>query len=203
MRKNYLLVVGCAIPAVFFVTTFLCGFVQGGYDHFSRRVSELGTIGTKSQHLFTAGLLLSAILSVLFIIGLLRACRQLKLSAWPVLLILPYTVSVAGAAIFPLPLPMHLIMGSPAFLLLLSPLLGIILWPKSRLLANIRWTSVISLLIMALGLSAYLPGLLASYPGLKQRFFHVGWAVWFIYLGIAFSRSIEDRRLAARTPFNS
>jgi hypothetical protein len=30
---------------------------------------------------------------------------------------------------------------------------------------------------------------------LKQRFFHVGWSVWFVYLSLAFSRALEDRRI--------
>jgi hypothetical membrane protein len=189
-----LLYAGWGIPAVFFITTILCGLVQGGYDHLTRQVSELGTIGTKSQYLFSAGLLLSSALSVLFIIGLIGACHRLRLSVWPVLPIFSFSVSIAGAAIFPLPLPLHQIMGSPVFLLLLSPLLGFILWPKRRILANIQWMSVLSLLIMALGFIAYFPDILASYPGLKQRFFHAGWSVWFIYLSRAFGRSIDEQR---------
>jgi hypothetical membrane protein len=195
MREKYLLSTGWGVPVVFFLTTFLCGFVQGDYNHLSRQVSELGTIGTRSQYLFGAGLLLSSLLSVIFIAGLLRACRRLGLSFWPVLPIFSFSVSIAGAAIFPLPLPLHQIMGSPVFLLLLSPLLGFILWPKRRILANIRWMSALSLLIMALGFLAYFPDILASYPGLKQRFFHAGWSVWFIYLSRAFGRSDGEHRI--------
>jgi hypothetical protein len=195
MRTKHLLYAGWGIPVVFFFTTILCGLVQGGYDHLTRQVSELGTIGTRSQYLFSAGLLLSSALSVLFIVGLLRACRLLQSSIWPVLPVFSFSVSIAGAAIFPLPLHMHLIMGSPASILLLSPLLGFLLWPKRRLLAHIKGMSAISFLIMALGFLAYFPGLLAPYPGLKQRFFHVGWSVWFVYLSRAFSRSLESHRI--------
>jgi hypothetical membrane protein len=200
MRKTHGLDAGTAVPVVFFATTVLCGLIQGSYNHLSRQVSELGTIGTKSQFLFAAGLVLSSFLSVIFIAGLLRACRRLQLSVWPVLPIFSFSVSIAGAAIFPLPLRMHLIMGSPAFFLLLSPLLGIILWPKRRLLANIQWMSAISFLIMALGFLAYFPDLLASYPGLKQRFFHVGWSVWFVCLSLAFNRALEDHRIKSGRP---
>jgi hypothetical protein len=35
MRTKHLLSVGCGIPVVFFGPTFLCGFVQGGYNHLS------------------------------------------------------------------------------------------------------------------------------------------------------------------------
>ena len=64
MRKTHWLYIGFAVPVVFFITTFLCGLVQGNYNHLSRQVSELGTIGTKSQFLFTAGLVLSSFLFV-------------------------------------------------------------------------------------------------------------------------------------------
>jgi hypothetical membrane protein len=192
MRTKHWLDVGFAVPVVFFFTTFLCGLVQGRYNHLSRLVSELGTIGTKSQYLFTAGLVLSSFLSVIFIAGLLGACRRLRLSVWPVLPILSFSISMAGAAIFPLPLRMHLIMGSPVFLFLLSPLLGLLLWPQKHRLPHVVEMSVLSLLIMALGFLAYFPDVLASYPGLKQRFFHVGWSVWFVYLGTAFRQALAS-----------
>jgi hypothetical membrane protein len=195
MKDKLLLNAGWTIPVVFFATTFICGFVQGGYNHLSRQVSELGTIGTNSQYPFTAGLLLSAFLSVLFIVGLLQACLRLQLSIWPVLLMLSFTFSMAGAAIFPLPLPMHMTMGSPAFLLLLSPLLALLLWPQARLLAGMKGMAALGLLIMALGFTVYLPDLLAAYPGLKQRLFHLGWAVWFVYLSIAFRRALENNSI--------
>jgi hypothetical protein len=51
--------------------------------------------------------------------------------------------------------------------------------------------SAMSFLIMPLGFLAYFPDLMAPYPGLKQRFFHVGWSVWFIYLSVAFRRSMK------------
>ncbi|MCX6559107.1 MAG: DUF998 domain-containing protein [Candidatus Aminicenantes bacterium] len=200
MRERHWLDAGTAVPVVFFTTTVLCGLVQGNYNHLSRQVSELGTIGTNSQYLFAAGLVLSSFLSILFIAWLLGACRRLQLSVWPVWPMFAFSVSIAGAAMFPLPLRMHQIMGSPVFLLLLSPLLGLILWPKNRLAANIRWMSVLSLLIMALGFLAYFPDILASYPGLKQRFFHAGWAIWFVYLSRAFRRALENQRIEAGRP---
>lgn len=197
MRTKHWLDAGFAVPVVFFFTTFLCGLVQGSYDHLSRLVSELGTIGTKSQYLFAAGLILSSLLSVIFIVGLLGACRRLRLSAWPVLPIFSFSISMAGAAIFPLPLRMHLIMGSPVLLFLLSPLLGLLLWPQKHRLPCVVEMSVPSLLIMALGLLAYFPDVLASYPGLKQRFFHVGWSVWFVYLSTAFRRALANPPIKA------
>jgi hypothetical membrane protein len=84
MRKRHWLYSGCGIPIAFFITTFVCGFVQGNYNHLSRQVSELGTIGTKSRYLFSGGLILSSFLSVLFIIALLRLKQRFFHVGWSV-----------------------------------------------------------------------------------------------------------------------
>ena len=128
MKRKRLLYPGASIPIVFFGTTFICGYIQGNYNHFSRMVSELGTIGTRSQFVFMAGLLVCSILSVLFVVGLCKTCKETNLSVIPVAFILLYSVSIAGAAIFPLPLRLHGILGIPSVLLILSPLMSLILW---------------------------------------------------------------------------
>jgi hypothetical membrane protein len=170
------------------MTTFICGIMLGNYNHLSRMVSELGALGTRSQYVFSTGLLLCSAFSVLFVIGLYGKCRATGMSIMPVILLLSYSISIAGAGIFPLPLRLHLIMGMPSILLILSPLLSLLLWSKSRKLSHIKTMSVISLFVMSLGLLAFLPDILSGYPGLKQRFFHVGWSIWFIYLSYIFTK---------------
>ena len=32
---------------------------------------------------------------------------------------------------------------------------------------------------------------LGAWPGLKQRFFHLGWSLWFLYLSHGFSGSLD------------
>lgn len=193
MNSKPLLYLGGLIPFVFFGTTFIAGLIQGNYNHLSRMVSELGTIGTSSQYVFMAGLLACSALSVLFIVGLFRGCKVAGLNAWPVLLIFTYSFSIAGAALFPLPLRLHGILGSPSILLLLSPVLSLALWRRGgpRHLVSM---SIASLLVMSLGLLAFLPDFLPDYMGLKQRFFHVGWSVWFGYLSYGFVRLTAGAR---------
>lgn len=116
MKKKYLLALGSVIAVIFWGTLTVCGYVLGDYNHLTRLVSELGEIGTRTQYLFTAGLLACAVLSVLFVIGLRRECKQRGISTIPALLILFFSLSIGGAAIFPL--PMHSIMGMPSALLL-------------------------------------------------------------------------------------
>ena len=185
MNSKLLLYLGFLIPIVFFGTTIIAGFMQGNYNHLSRLVSELGAIGTSSQYVFMAGLLACSALSVLFMVGLFRRCRAAGLNAWPVILILTYSFSIAGAALFPLPLRLHGILGSPSILLLLSPMLSLALWRRGEP-RHIVSMSVASLLVMSLGLLALLPDILPDYPGLKQRFFHLGWSLWFSCLAFGF-----------------
>lgn len=189
--KRYPLIIGISIPLVFFIITIICSFILGNYNHLNRMVSELGELGTKTQNIFTFGLVLCSFLSILFIIELYKICKKVGLNAIPVLLILSYSVSVLGAGIFPYPQRLHLLMGMPSILLFLSPLLGLILWKKG--LPNIKLMSILCFLIMLLGFSTYWPDFMSNYIGLKQRFFHLGWSIWFIYLGYGFSHLLEKR----------
>ncbi len=189
-----LLFCGLLTPLVFWATTIICGFVLGNYNHFSRMVSELGTIGTPSQFLFTAGLVSCSILSVLFIFGLRRICQRLKLSTLPVWIIFTYSFSIAGAGLFPLPLRLHGILGMPSIALVLSPLAALFLWPRAHSHSNLRVMAYFSFAIMSLGFLAFFPTILGSLTGLKQRFFHVGWGVWFIYLSVSFTQAIKDKQ---------
>ena len=195
MNTKYLLYLGSSIPIVFWTTTIICGFIQGDYDHFTRMVSELGTIGTKSQYVFTAGLVLCSALSVAFVLGLYRVCKEIEISTIPVFIILSFTISIAGAGIFPLPLRLHEIMGMPSILLIFSPLMSFVFWNRAGQLSNIKLMAILSLLIMSLGFLAFMPDVLTSYIGIKQRFFHIGWSVWFFYLSYSFSRLLEKENI--------
>jgi hypothetical protein len=144
--------------------------------------------------MFSTGLLICSALSILFVVGLYRACRILGISTVPALILLCYSVSIAGAAVFPLPLRLHLIMGMPSILLVLSPLLSLFLWGESRHLSYIKLMSVLMFLVMSLGFLAFMPQIVEGYPGLKQRIFHIGWSMWFVYLSYAFAGYVRQRR---------
>lgn len=185
MKNKWLIYTGFLIPILFWTTTIICGFIMGNYNHASRLVSELGAIGTASQYFFTTGLVLSSVLSLFFIIGLYITSKKAGLNTIPILIILTFSFSICGAALFPLPLKLHGILGMPAMLLFLSPLSGLILW-KPEMISNIKQISLLSFLIMSLGFLTFLPNVLSEYPGLKQRFFHLGWTIWFAFLSNSF-----------------
>ena len=164
--------------------------MRGDYHHLRDLVSELGRRGTSTQYLFTGGLVTCALLSVPFLLALRRRAEALGLSPWPVLiLLLAFSFSMLGAAVFPLPLRLHGLLGSPAMLLTASPLLAMILWGRKFGTRFLMITTAI-LLITALGYLVFTP-VLDTYPGLKQRFAHTGWTLWFVYLSLLFKKAQE------------
>jgi hypothetical membrane protein len=192
MKTRHMLALGSVIPVIFWGTLTVCGYVMGDYNHLTRLVSELGAIGTRTQYMFTTGLFACAVLSILFVIGLCQSCKKMNISMIPALIILSFSMSIGGAAIFPLPLRMHLIMGMPSILLFLSPLAALVLWSGGKLPVGLRIWTIVSLAIMLLGFLAFMPDVLGAYPGLKQRFFHLGWSLWFIGLSRAFLRPMKN-----------
>lgn len=185
MKNKYLIYTGFIIPIVFWSTITICGLMTDNYNHLVNLVSELGAIGTKTQHIFTVGLVLSSLLSMLFIIGLYKTARKIGLKTFPILIIITFSFSIFGAAIFPLPLRLHGILGSPSMFLPLSPLFALIFW-KTQTIRDIKVISTLVFLVMILGFLTLAPNILNDYFGLKQRFFHIGWTFWFIYLSQRF-----------------
>ena len=194
MKNQWLIKSGFLIPIIFWTTTIICGFIMTDYDHATRMVSELGEIGTDTQYIFATGLVLTSVFSVLFIIGLYKNCKQIGLNTIPILILLTFSFSIFGAGIFPFPHRLHGLLGSPSIFLFLSPLITLILW-KSEIISNIKLFSLLTFIIMSFGFLTFMPNILSDYFGLKQRFFHFGWTVWFLYLTIIFiglNRRIES-----------
>ena len=48
--------------------------------------------------------------------------------------------------------------------------------------------SLFSLFVMSLGFLAFIPDILVGEAGLKQRLFHMGWSIWFVYLSYTFTK---------------
>lgn len=187
MKNQLLIKSGFLIPITFWITTLICGFLLPGYDHATRMVSELGEIGIKTQHIFTFGLVLTSIFSMLFNIGLFRICKKIDLNVIPILILWTFSFSILGAGIFSFPQRLHGLLGSPSIILFLSPLTAWIFW-KGNLISNIKFISFLTFIIMSLGFLIFVPNLLTDYFGIKQRFFHFGWTVWFLYLTIIFAK---------------
>jgi len=185
MKMKSLLYLGFVVPIIFWSTTFICGLMLGDYNHLKWLVSELGALGTPTQHLFTIGLVLSAVLNVFFIIGLWKYCRKLELSILPILFLSLYSF-IIGPAIFPMPLKLHSIAGLPFPFLMLSPLIALFVWRKKEELLKFRTVAIISFGIMMLGFLTFFPDIINEYFGLKQRFLYAGWTIWSVFLAFRF-----------------
>ena len=73
-------------------------------------------------------------------------------------------------------------------MILKGALICAILWATRVLFAvGLEPLPVPSFLLMALGCLVFAPSALDGYMGLKRRFFHAGWSVWFVYLSLAFA----------------
>ena len=172
-----MLYLGLISPVIFWATTFVCGFIIDDYNHLSNLVSELGALGSKSQYLFSTGLVLCSVLNVFFVIGLYRICKSHNINTIPVLFLLFFSF-LAGPGIVPMPLRLHGILGMPFPLMILSPILALILWRSKEYEIKIRIGTSIGLLIMLFGFLIFFPEILPEYFGLKQRFLYLGWTLW-------------------------
>ena len=184
MKTKTLLIFGIVSTLLFWFTTLVCGIILENYSHLSNMVSELGAMGTKTQYIFTTGLVLSSILNVFFGIGLWRMGKALNLTIIPIVLIFCYSF-LAGPAIFAMPHKLHGVWYG-FMLIMVAPVFALVKWRKQEHLLKIRWVAIISFAIMMLGFFVFFPDILSNYFGLKQRFLYLGWSVWSIFLSYRF-----------------
>ncbi|MDO3643973.1 DUF998 domain-containing protein [Mucilaginibacter sp. L3T2-6] len=185
-----LLIFGIICPALFWLTTLICGAVHGNYDHLSGTISELGALGTRSQHLFTGLLILLSVFGFGFCLGLYRICCERKLSLLPLIPIIIFFLGNIGVALFPLGHRLHPVAGEITIIIVLSPMLALWYWRTivPRYLSLLA--TAIIIIAMALVLLEILSGnFVQSHAGLLQRIFHAGWTCWFISLSIQFNKT--------------
>lgn len=185
---------GLLIPLIFWCSTFIAGILHGDYNHVRDTISELGAIGTKSEDFMTICTYFNVILSVLFLVGLFNACRQLKLNKIPLIGILGFGIMFAWAAAFHSGNPMHSKSGPVLLLLLAGPLLSTILWKRLEF-KKLRRFSYLSFVIMLLILIRVIPSatIQTNYTGLIQRFVHFGWSIWFVSLSLTFLKLTTEK----------
>jgi hypothetical membrane protein len=178
---------GLAAPAVFWATLFICGLRYEGYSHMSNLVSELGSTTAPTRYWFTFGLVMCSLLSLLFVVGLVGKIRRRRDNRAPAFILLTFTFSIAGTGIFPMENTLHGILGMPSALLLLSPILALVFWKDLPFLPRLGFFAFLSLAAFLPGFLVFAEGFLVDQFGLKQRFFHIGWTIWFVYLSLGFS----------------
>jgi hypothetical protein len=192
MRTKQLLNAGTATAVIFWLSTIIAGFIHGNYNHLTGTISELGALWAKSHIFMTVATALCGISSLLFMVGLYQACKAVNISTLPVYTIISMPVTFFWVAVFSLGNSLHGATGPVFLLLYIGVILSLFLWRGERL-RQTRTLSFISLLILLLIFLRFIPSLQNDYPGLIQRFAHLGWSVWFVSLNICFVKLINSK----------
>lgn len=190
MKTKKLLYLGLIMPFVFWVSMAIAGELHGHYNPFVHTVSELGAIGTNSEDFTAAAMYGCAAMAVFYAIGLWRACTEMKVSVVPILAAPAAAVMFAWTAVFHLGNPLHGVIGFVPLLLFVGALFSVLLW-KGQQQQTLRRLSLASLLVMALIFLRFVPALQHQFPGLIQRFFHLGWSIWFVAMSFSFIKQLN------------
>ncbi len=190
MKTKKLLYLGFIMPFVFWVSMAIAGELHGNYNPFVHTVSELGAIGTNSEGFMAVATISCAVMSLLFMVGLWRVCVEMEVNIVPVLATPACTIMLAWTSVFHLGHPLHGIVGFVPLLLFIGSLLSVVLW-RSQPLQNLRKLSLLSFLVMALVFLRFVPWFQQHLPGLVQRFFHLGWSIWFVGMAFGFIKLLN------------
>ncbi len=189
MHKK-LLLTGIFTPLLFWVVTFIGGFINGGYNHLRNTISELGMTGVPASTFMTIALVLISISAFVFSVLFFKSCKHLKISVLPAVLSFSMPISIFWAAIFPMGTYLHDKQGPLPLILLLGMLLALFLWTKKEFAAERLWSGIAALVVLLIFLRFVKP-FGNEYEGLVQRFFYLGWTIWYISIGILFSRKLK------------
>ncbi|MEE1947049.1 DUF998 domain-containing protein [Pedobacter sp. KR3-3] len=192
MKTKKLLYLGLIMPFVFWVSMAIAGELHGNYNPFVHTVSELGAIGTNSEGFMAIAMLCCAVMSLFFVIGLWRVCNEMEVSIAPVLATPACAIMFAWTSVFHLGHPLHGVIGMVPLLLFIGSLLSVLLW-RSQQLQNLRKLSLLSFLVMALVFLRFVPSFQQHFPGLVQRFFHLGWSIWFVCMAFSFIKLLNTK----------
>lgn len=180
IKLKYLLYCGFVSPILFWITTIISGYIHGDYVHYVDTISELGAIGTNSELFTSSSFIFLSILCLWFSFAFYKASQKLNLSVIPALFTFSMPLTLLWAAVFTLGNEFHSLVGPITLLMILGPLLAFLLWPKEDRFLRIRMFSLAGFFLMMLLTLRFLEPFEINYEGLVQRFFYVGWSVWFM-----------------------
>lgn len=189
MHKK-VLVVGISTPLLFWIIIFAGAKINVQYNHLHNTISELGMIGAPAGKFMLITLTLLAILSVVFSLLFFKCCTYFKVSVVPAILSFCMPLSIFWAAIFPMGNDLHDKQGPLPLFLLLAMLSAIILWPKTQFKTERLCTTVAALVLLLIFLRFIKP-FGNKFEGLIQRFYYLGWTIWYVSIGILFSKRLR------------
>jgi hypothetical membrane protein len=187
-----LISLGLIIPILFWATTIIASTIHGNYTHYKNVISELGAIGTKSEIFTSSAFVVISILCFLFSIGFYISSKKLKLSVIPAILTFSMPMAFLWAGIFPLRNEFHNFTGPLPLFLILGAFLTLVLWRKHEKFKKLRTWSLISFLIMLLLFLRFIQPFGFEFEGLVQRFFYLGWSIWYISISVYLLKGLDS-----------
>lgn len=189
IKTKMLLQCGYVAPILFWLMTFISGYIHSNYNHLTNTISELGAIGTASECFTSFALVFIAFFCIFFSIGFYRVSKAKQFSVVPSIFSFSMPVSMIWASIFTLGNEFHGLGGPLTLLIILGSLLSYILWTNSLELSKLRKISLLGFFITTLILLKFINPLNHEYEGLVQRFFYLGWTIWTIAISFYFLKS--------------
>jgi hypothetical membrane protein len=186
-----LLRIGYAAPILFWLMTFISGFIHKDYNHFKNVISELGAIETKSEIFTSSALLLLTVLCTLYSIGFYSVAKKIKLNVIPIILSFSMPITMLWAGIFTLGNEFHSLTGALPFLQIIGFLLGFFLWKRNKDFRLLSHFSLFCFLLSMLILLRFIKPFGYEYEGLIQRFFYLAWTIWSITITYYFSNKMK------------
>lgn len=187
----YLLSFGLLAPTLFWLISFVAGRIQGDYEHSRNVISELGALGTNGEIFTSISFVVISICSLIFSIGFYKASNKLNISKIPSILSFIKPISLLWASIFPLGNEFHGLLGASPLLLIVGALVGKFKWKRKSSFINISNWSLVSALIMLLIFLRFIEPFGQEFEGLIQRFFYLGWTIWFFVLSIKLTKKMK------------
>ncbi len=178
IKTEILVRIGFIAPLVFWLMTFISGFIHKDYNHLKNVISELGAIDTRSEIFTSSVLLLLAILCVLFSIGFYRTAKKFKLNVIPIILSFSMPITMIWASIFTLGNEFHSLTGPLPFLLIIGFLLAYFLWKRNKDFLVLSNFSLFCFILSMFILLRFIKPFGYEYEGLIQRFFYLAWTIW-------------------------
>ena len=192
-----ILVTSILTPFLFWLTTFIGGMINVGYNHLHNTISELGMTGAPAAGFMLIALIMLSVFSLAFSILFFISCKTLKVSAIPAVLSVSMPLSILWAAIFPMGNNLHDKQGPLPLVLLLGMLFALFEWPKKEFYKDRFWSGIVVLVVLLIFLR-FLRPFSNEYDGLTQRFFYLGWTIWCISIGVLFSKRLKELKQKKR-----
>ena len=198
LETEKLLALGYVIPFVFWTGILIAGFLYGGYNHMKQHLISLTSFYCNSGTFMAIIQLIIVLLTIPFVLGLYKSCKELKINFLPVLFLLFITPSMLGLALSPELNSMRALIANSIILVIIGPLSAMVLWRKKQFV-GIRILSAICFVFIlvptiTLAMRSSFPELTNNYFGFIQRFLYVGWALWFVSLGYFFRAYLFSKK---------